>query len=512
MWFNDDDDDELGGGFGGQPTMPQGGGMPQGMSLKGLDPSMKLMLLGQIMQGGNPLQALTAMSQMQSAQSRSQYQQQLLALKKRQADATATYQQGMQSNFDDNGAVVPGGGEVLPTDNLPDPGAGEWGPPAGAPAGPMPGAQAGPPNPMKIRADRYRKAAEFAARHGRSEDAKRYADIANSFDPIVQEEWSQPQTAIVAGKPVLVQFNKAGGQRIVEGIDPRRNLTAPQASAEGMITMDQDTGQVEKLGVGAHEPTPAEIQAYQMAVQQGFKGSILDYQKAKAAAGASRVSLSPTIRVGNTLGETVAKNIAESAVKDIEAGHNAGQALDNVNQVRQNLPQAITGPLAEVRTTLARGLGAIGVGDYNKKLAATQRTVQGLARMSLDGAAMMEGQGQITQPERVLLDKASSAPQSLSRDEIMAATELVERVQRYQLGRAHRQANAVRSNPHMAPVVPHIDSMMRGIPPADKAITPSNAPKGRSASGKVTKQVKRTGKTSDGRTVVEYTDGTREYR
>ena len=87
MWFNDDDDEGF--GFGGAPqqqnSMP---GMLQGGGLTSLDPGMKMILLSQMMQGGNPMQSLTAISQMQGMQQRNQYQQVMLALKKKQRSAT----------------------------------------------------------------------------------------------------------------------------------------------------------------------------------------------------------------------------------------------------------------------------------------------------------------------------------------------------------------------------------------------------------------------------------------
>jgi hypothetical protein len=348
-------------------------------------------------------------------------------------------------------------------------------------AGPAP--EASPFN--KRQASFYRRMALRMTGEGMSEDAKRYHEIANQLDPVVQEEWSNPVAEVVNGKPVMVQYSKQGGRRLTDGT-PLPRFTAPTASANGMISVDQNSGQVQNLGVGVHEAAPADVREYEYAKSQGFQGTYEQWARTMANLKAPKTTvhttLSPVIRTANSLGETVGANVATQAVKDVNAGHVATQALNNVQQVRENLPEAIVGPLAEARTFLTRAANAVGVGDYSKRLEATQRTTQGLARMSLDGAALMEGQGTITTTERELIHKAASAPQSLSREEIAASLDIVEKVQAYKYSQAQNQGQAILDNPDLAPVHPHVRSQLEQ---QRRSRTPPKE-KGREASGPVT--------------------------
>ncbi len=59
--------------------------------------------------------------------------------------------------------------------------------------------------------------------------------------------------------------------------------------------------------------------------------------------------------------------------------------------------------------------------------------VQGLADLELKSAGLIKGQGQITQPERELLRRAGSAPQTLSKDELLKLMEVFDKSARYDI-------------------------------------------------------------------------------
>lgn len=517
------DDEEDGWGFGGgqqQQQAPQLPQMPQmgqgGLDLQNMPLLTKLMLAGHFARGGDPMTALQAVSSMQGTQAKSKYMQDMLALKQQAAARDEEYRKRMMGEIDGGqGGQQPG----APTDNLPDPGAGQWGPPGGAQPGAQPGAQAGAPNPMQQRIDRYRKWADYAAVSGRGEDSKRYADMANELEKNMQGEWSLPQTMMVGGKAVAVQFNAKTGQvRPVEGYDPKANFTAPVASANGLVSMNQDTGEMRETGMG--NAPPADVQAYQAAQAQGFKGSFFDYKKAIAQAGSTRVHVTPQIKVGNTLAEDVTKAIAGRAMDNIDLADTGAQSLDTIDSIRQNVGKAITGPLAKERTAWARIKQTIGLGDNAtaEQLAATRKTLMGLAQSELEAAKSMKGQGAITDPEREILRRASLGDQSMSPQEIMAATEVAERLARARITQGQKNVGVIKAIPSFQPIFPLLDQRLGDLPPGGRQITPSTlSPKKAAAPAspaapRVNRMVKRTGKMPDGRTVVEYTDGSREYR
>lgn len=84
--------------------------------------------------------------------------------------------------------------------------------------------------------------------------------------------------------------------------------------------------------------------------------------------------------------------------------------MENANAVREalNTGNVIAGPLAGARTKFAQVLELAGAGD-KEKLVATRNTIQGLASLTLESRAELKGQGQITDTETKLLERARSA-------------------------------------------------------------------------------------------------------
>jgi len=110
--------------------------------------------------------------------------------------------------------------------------------------------------------------------------------------------------------------------------------------------------------------------------------------------------------VGKSLSEPVGKRVETSLVK----AEGATSIMDTANSVREalNAGNVIAGPLAGVRTKFAQVLELAGAGD-KEKLVNTRTAIQGLAGLTLESRAELRGQGQITDTETKLLEKARSA-------------------------------------------------------------------------------------------------------
>ena len=110
--------------------------------------------------------------------------------------------------------------------------------------------------------------------------------------------------------------------------------------------------------------------------------------------------------VGKSLSEPVGKRVEASLVK----AEGATSMMDTANSVREalNAGNVIAGPLANVRTKFAQLLELAGAGD-KEKLVNTRTAIQGLAGLTLESRAELRGQGQITDTETKLLEKARSA-------------------------------------------------------------------------------------------------------
>ena len=124
-------------------------------------------------------------------------------------------------------------------------------------------------------------------------------------------------------------------------------------------------------------------------------------------AGAGNVSATATTGpVGKSLSEPVGKRVETSLLK----AEGATSMMDTANSVREalNAGNVIAGPLAGVRTKFAQVLELAGAGD-KEKLVNTRTAIQGLAALTLESRAELRGQGQITDTETKLLEKARSA-------------------------------------------------------------------------------------------------------
>jgi hypothetical protein len=151
------------------------------------------------------------------------------------------------------------------------------------------------------------------------------------------------------------------------------------------------------------------------------------------AAGGTNVSVNTgeKVRVGE-----INKDIVAQMGLMTDQARSANETLMNVDRILPALSGAITGPLADYRTTLTRvgqQFGIVGK-DANEVLSKTQTLVQGLAQQELTAAGQMKGQGAITAPERELLRRAAVGDQNMSAAELRTALQTAQKVAQYRIG------------------------------------------------------------------------------
>ena len=105
----------------------------------------------------------------------------------------------------------------------------------------------------------------------------------------------QPQMDMAALQQLLTRAPNVAA-KVLPTIETLRKLNAPQEFdlAEGQVRyrVDPNTGQAMPVAGAAKTPKPtSDIQEYEKAVSQGFKGSLLDYQMALRQAGATRLNV-----------------------------------------------------------------------------------------------------------------------------------------------------------------------------------------------------------------------------
>ena len=134
------------------------------------------------------------------------------------------------------------------------------------------------------------------------------------------------------------------------------------------------------------------------------------------ATGAPKTVLSPTIRVGNTFSEGIAKQGAERLFKQIEAASDAPKLADAGNQILTalNSGKVMAGP----GTSWAMAAKQI-YGADPEKLKETRAAIQGMAKLLIASRQSLKNQGTITDFETKMLQRAESGDiDSMSVDEI----------------------------------------------------------------------------------------------
>jgi hypothetical protein len=137
----------------------------------------------------------------------------------------------------------------------------------------------------------------------------------------------------------------------------------------------------------------------------------LEGKKQVAAAGASKITVGPQAKAfTGPIADQV--DAAFTRTKDAVSTQHA------LNRLEENLddPKLITGFGAKARLTAAQVAQLFG-GD-GADLAVTRSTIQGFAEIALQSRGMLKGQGQVTENEQKLLDRARSGDISFTLPEL----------------------------------------------------------------------------------------------
>jgi hypothetical protein len=269
-------------------------------------------------------------------------------------------------------------------------------------------------------------------------------------DKLLEQEltapkWSTSPHYDQQGRAFILS-DKGGKPQYLDGISARDKLENVNGVWQNPYSQGENTFAPQDpnkpFGVGPQGVVP------NLAYQQ--------YIERTARAGAPSVSVNTATRpflseIGRGAGEavTAAYNGAQSAVGTIQ----------NVNQIRQGLGNAILGPGANVRVTLAQIGQTLGITGKNteEQLQNTRAVVQGLARQELSAAAAMKGQGQITESERAILRRAESGQISeMTGPEIKTLLGALERTANYRFGLHEQNMQRLRKDPNAQGIVDYM--------------------------------------------------------
>lgn len=256
--------------------------------------------------------------------------------------------------------------------------------------------------------------------------------------PMSAIEFGEAKPEVVNGELVMVQYNKQGERRIVKDVMPASAAEWSEPKAEvrdGKTVMVQynKAGQSRVTGSLPYEAPPVDIRAAEYISGQSLAGT---GPSGMATVGQYRRQAAPVTNVDVRMPGTqqflggVGTDIAQTLGNLTGQARAANETLATIERIRPALGSAVTGPAAEYRTTMLRIGQQLGVAGQNEaeRLSNTRTLVQGLAQLELEAAAGMRGQGALTEGERAILRRAAAGDQTLSAPELTAAMNAAEKV------------------------------------------------------------------------------------
>lgn len=241
--------------------------------------------------------------------------------------------------------------------------------------------------------------------------------------------------------------------------------------------------------------TPEEI-ANAAAAKEAEERATYPYKRSVAASGAARVNVgAPSIIMPKDLSQSAAKILEDSKAKATSSA-NTLRSISQINQALNtgNFRLGPGAPALQVMDQLGVTLGVAGK-DTAERAANTRSLMQGMAQQELDAAEQLRGQGQITEKERELVARAALGNiGNITEPELRLLTGALEKTARLKLQKHKKMVDFTEKNYPGSDVYFNVDA---------PEPTTSAAPEGR-------KPI-RTGKLN-GKTVIQYSDGSMEYQ
>lgn len=209
---------------------------------------------------------------------------------------------------------------------------------------------------------------------------------------------------------------------------------------------------------------------------------VQDFLLAKGKASAPSVS----VRLDNKTGESLAKPIGEMVQGSKDIAMSSIDQIETANRIRAALDsgQVMAGPGTTLKLSADRVAQVLGVGgkDSSERLQNTRQVIKGLADFTLGARKQLKGQGQVSDFEGKLIEKASSGDiDSLTVPEIRSLVDVTDRLARKAYGLHGRNIEALKGNPEYAGLlpfysVPDLPPPPKAKDPAPKAGAPKTAP------------------------------------
>ena len=212
-------------------------------------------------------------------------------------------------------------------------------------------------------------------------------------------------------------------------------------------------GGYQTMATGPEKKTEA-IRGYELAKSQGYPGSFLDYETGLKRAGAPSV----VNQVGASLAGQAGKLFEESKATTV-GGYNA---IASADKILNSTNKAVTGPLANARLTALQTADTLGItGKAEKeKIARTREVLQETGKLAL--AAPPKGQGQVSNYERDLYQRAASGDINFTPTELNLVARRAKEFGEYQI---QQHNELLQSGAELGPDIAKMAKLYKVNPP-----------------------------------------------
>jgi len=196
------------------------------------------------------------------------------------------------------------------------------------------------------------------------------------------------------------------------------------------------------------DETPASFKEFRLASVNPEYRTYLETQ-------AKNKGVSVSVKTGEGLAGQVGPMLKESKI----AASGALQQIDAADRIIGAIDtnKIIAGPFADKRVKALQFASVLGITgkDQEETIANTRQAIRGLAEMTLQGRKQMRGEGQITENEGKLAEKAQSgAIEDLTPAEIRIIANASRRASQFMLSQHSKMVDQLKGNPETAGLVP----------------------------------------------------------
>lgn len=275
-----------------------------------------------------------------------------------------------------------------------------------------------------------------------------------------------PQALMQSQDPMLQQY---GMQAYAKGMEPytlkpeERRMQGSQVVAEGgpaAFTIGPDQVRMRGAEVIAKGP-PKEDDFTRALRTAGIDPSGPEGQRL-ARAHAEKLAThapAPNVRVDVKTGESLGKEIGPMVAESRAGALGALQTAEISQRIRNALAggNVTVGPTANIRNTVNQFAQVLGVGgkDNEERLVNTRNVIRGLAQATIAARKQLKGQGQVSDFEGKLLQKAESGDiDSMTIPELKSFVDLSERLAKLQYGLHTHNLDVMRKRPDLQNLLP----------------------------------------------------------